>query len=100
VRHFQYTAVDNATCIRALKIYEKRTQENAISFVGYVIRKFPFRYTIRTDNGHEFQVKLHWHILGLGMDHVDIKLQTRRLNGKVERSHCNMINFVTLPQLG
>jgi hypothetical protein len=31
VRRFQYTAIDDATRIRALKIYEKHTQENAIS---------------------------------------------------------------------
>jgi transposase InsO family protein len=88
VRRFQYTAIDDATRIRALKIYEKHTQENAISFVDYVIGKFPFRIqTIRTDNGHEFQVKFHWHVLDLGMDHVYIKPRTPRLNGKVERSH-------------
>ena len=32
MRRFQYAAIDDATCIRALKIYEKHTQENAISF--------------------------------------------------------------------
>jgi transposase InsO family protein len=88
VRRFQYTAIDDATRIRALKIYEKHTQENAISFLDYVVEKFPFRIqTIRTDNGHEFQVKFHWHVLDLGMDHVYIKPRTPRLNGKVERSH-------------
>src|SRR5262249_36042443 len=88
VRRFQHTAIDDATRIRALKIYEKHTQENAISFLDYVIGKFPFRIqTIRTDNGHEFQVKFHWHVLDLGMDHVYIKPRTPRLNGKVERSH-------------
>jgi transposase InsO family protein len=87
-RRFQYTAIDDATRIRAPKIYEKHTQENAISFVDYVIGKFPFRIqTIRTDNGHEFHVKFHWHLLDLGMDHVYIKPRTPRLNGKVERSH-------------
>jgi Integrase core domain len=56
--------------------------------VDYVVGKFPFRIqTIRTDNGHEFQVKFHWHVLDLGMDHVYIKPRTPRLNGKVERSH-------------
>ena len=34
-----------------------------------------------------FQVKFHWHVLDLGMDHVYIKPRTPRLNGKVERSH-------------
>jgi hypothetical protein len=29
VRRFQYTAIDDATRVRALKIYEKHTQANA-----------------------------------------------------------------------
>lgn len=88
VRRFQYTAIDDATRIRALKIYEKHTQQNAIDFIDYVIAKFPFRInTVRTDNGHEFQAKFHWHIEDLGMRHAYIKPGTPRLNGKVERSH-------------
>ena len=56
VKRFQYTAIDDATRIRALKIYNRHTQQNAIRFIDDVIRKFPFRIqTIRTDNGHEFQ---------------------------------------------
>lgn len=88
VRRFQYTAIDDATRIRALKIYERHTQENAIDFINYVVEKFPFRIaTIRSDNGHEFQAKFHWHVEDLGMTHRYIKPRTPRLNGKVERSH-------------
>lgn len=43
IRRFQYTAIDDATRVRALKIYERHTQANAIDFVDYVIEKFPFR---------------------------------------------------------
>jgi transposase InsO family protein len=88
VRRFQYTAIDDATRIRALKIYEKHSQQNAMDFIDYVVEKFPFRIqTIRTDNGHEFQAKFHWHVEDLGMTHSYIKPRTPRLNGKVERSH-------------
>jgi transposase InsO family protein len=88
VRYFQYPAIDDATRIRALKIYKKHTQQNAIDFADYVIAKFPFRInTIRTDNGHEFQVKFHWHLEDMGVRHAYIKPRTPRLNGKVERSH-------------
>lgn len=31
---------------------------------------------IRTDNGHEFQTKFHWHVGELGMFHVYIKPAT------------------------
>jgi transposase InsO family protein len=88
VRRFQYTAVDDATRIRALQVYEKHTQANAILFLDYVVERFPFRiHTVRTDNGHEFQAKFHWHVEDLGMQHIYIKPRTPRLNGKVERSH-------------
>jgi hypothetical protein len=50
VRYFQYTAIDDATRIRALKNYERHTQQNAIDFVDYVIANFPFRInTVRTE---------------------------------------------------
>ena len=42
---------------------------------------------MRTDNGHEFQAKFHWHLADLGIRHTYIKPRTPRLNGKVERSH-------------
>ena len=51
VRRFQYTAIDDATRVRALKVYKRHTQANAIDFVNHIIDKFPFRIReIRTDN--------------------------------------------------
>ena len=88
IRRYQYTAIDDATRIRALKIYERHTQANAISFIDYVIAKFPFRIReVRTDNGHEFQAKFHWHVEDQGNRHAYIKPASPQLNGKVERSH-------------
>ena len=88
VRRYQFTAIDDATRIRALKLYEKHTQTSAIDFIDYVVKKFPFRiHTIRTDRGHEFQAKFHWHVEDNGMRHVYIKPRSPQLNGKVERSH-------------
>lgn len=88
IRRFQYTAIDDATRVRALKIYPRHTQDNAIDFVDYVREKLPFRiHTIRTDNGHEFQAKFHWHVEDLGVRHSYIKPRSPHLNGKVERSH-------------
>jgi transposase InsO family protein len=88
LKRFQYTAIDDATRIRILKVYNKHTQKNAIDFVNLVIRKMPFRIkVVRTDNGHEFQTLFRWHLQDLGIDHIAIKPRTPRLNGKVERSH-------------
>ena len=88
VRRYQYTAIDDATRVRALRVYRRHTQANAIDFINCVVKKFPFRIrTIRTDRGHEFQALFHWHVADLGMEHVYIKPRTPQLNGKVERSH-------------
>jgi transposase InsO family protein len=88
IRRYQYTAIDDATRIRALKIYDRHNQANAIDFIKYVVDKFPFRiHTIRTDRGHEFQAKFHWFVEDMGMRHAYIKPRSPQLNGKVERSH-------------
>ena len=88
IRRLQYTAIDDATRVRAPKIYEKHTQANAIDFVDHVIEKFTCRIKeIRTDNGHAFQAKFHWHVEDLGIRHAYIKRGTPQLNGKVERTH-------------
>ena len=44
VRRFQYTAVDDATRIRALKIYRKHNQDYAIKFMDYGKREIPFSH--------------------------------------------------------
>jgi transposase InsO family protein len=88
VKRYQYTAIDDATRIRALQIYPKHNQDCAIKFMDYVIAKFPFRIsTVRTDRGHEFQARFHWHVEDQGIQHVYIKPRSPHLNGKVERSH-------------
>lgn len=88
VKRFQYTAIDDASRARALKIYNRHSQKNAVEFVDYVRDKFPFRiHTIQTDNGHEFQAMFHWHCDDLGIRHVYIRKASPHLNGKVERSH-------------
>lgn len=88
VRRYQYTAIDDATRVRALKIYGRHNQANAMNFTDYVIEKFPFRiHTIRTDRGHEFQAQFHWHVEDKGIRHVYIRPRSPELNGKVQRSH-------------
>jgi transposase InsO family protein len=66
----------------------QRGRLNAINFIDHIIEKFPFRIReVRTDNGHEFQAKFHWHVVDLGIRYAYIKRGTPQLNGKVERSH-------------
>ncbi len=86
-RYYQFTAIDDCTRLRVLRLYERCNQKTAIQFVDYVAeRLFPIE-VIQTDNGSEFGPTFHWHVLDKGISHVYIKPATPRLNGKVERSH-------------
>ncbi len=87
-RLYQFTAIDDCTRIRVLKIYDACNQATAVRFLDEVLRRLPFRVLVlQTDNGAEFQSKFHWHAEELGIQHVYIRPRTPRLNGKVERSH-------------
>lgn len=88
IRHYQYTAIADATRIRALNVYGRHTQANAVAFIDHIIKSFPSRiWEVRTDNGHEFQAKFHWRVEDQGIRHAYIKPRSPQLNGKVERSH-------------
>jgi len=87
-RLFQFTAIDDCTRIRVLKVYDACNQATAIRFIDEVLRRLPFRVlVVQTDNGAEFQSRFHWHLAGLDIRHVYIRPRTPHLNGKVERSH-------------
>jgi transposase InsO family protein len=87
-KHYQFTAIDDCTRIRVLRIYERLNQQSAIRFLDYVLEKLPFKVeVIQTDHGGEFGSQFHYHVLDRGIGHVYIKPATPRLNGKVERSH-------------
>lgn len=87
-RLYQFTAIDDCTRIRVLKVYDRCNQTTAILFIDEVRRRLPFRVlVIQTDNGAEFQSRFHWHLEALDIRHVYIRPRTPHLNGKVERSH-------------
>ncbi len=87
-RLYQFTAIDDCTRIRVLKIYDACNQRTAILFIDDVLRRLPFRVqVVQTDNGAEFQSQFHWHLETRDIRHVYIRPRTPRLNGKVERSH-------------
>ena len=87
-KHHQYSAIDDWTRLRVLRIFERLDQKTAIRFVDYVLEQLPFKVMkIQTDNGSEFQAGFHWHLLDKGIQHVYIRSSTPGLIGKVERSH-------------
>ena len=87
-RLYQFTAIDDCTRIRVLKVYDGCNQAVAIQFLDDVLRRLPFRvHVVQTDNGAEFQSRFHWHLEERDIRHVYIRPRTPHLNGKVERSH-------------
>lgn len=87
-KYYQFTAIDDCTRLRVLRIYPRCDQKTAIQFVDYVLERLPFSVqVVQTDNGAEFQSAFHYHVLDKGVGHRYIKPRTPRLNGKVERSH-------------
>jgi transposase InsO family protein len=87
-RLYQFTAIDDCTRIRVLKVYDACNQRTAIRFADDVVRRLPFRVrVVQTDNGAEFQSQFHWHLAARDIHHVYIRPRTPQLNGKVERSH-------------
>jgi transposase InsO family protein len=87
-RLYQFTAIDDCTRIRVLKVYDACNQQTAIRFTDEVLRRLPFRvHVVQTDNGAEFQSQFHWHLEAKDVRHVYIRPRTPHLNGKVERSH-------------
>ena len=87
-RFYQFTAIDDCTRIRVLKIFDACNQRTAIRFIDEVVRRLPFRVrVVQTDNGAEFQSHFHAHLEAQEIRHVYIRPRTPHLNGKVERSH-------------
>lgn len=87
-RLYQFTAIDDCTRIRVLKVFDACNQRTAIQFVDEVLRRLPFRVlVVQTDNGAEFQSQFHWYLESRDIRHVYIRPRTPHLNGKVERSH-------------
>jgi transposase InsO family protein len=85
---YQFTAVDDCTRLRTLRLYPNKKAESTVDFLGHVLDTFEFPiHRIQTDWGTEFFNDL---FQGELMDHFikfrPIKPRSPHLNGKVERS--------------
>jgi hypothetical protein len=66
-KHYQFTAIDDCTRIRVLRIYDRLDQTTASRFLDYVVEKLPFKVeVIQTDNGAEFGSQFRYHVLDQG----------------------------------
>ncbi|WP_253267579.1 helix-turn-helix domain-containing protein, partial [Streptomyces sp. NL15-2K] len=72
-KYFQFTAIDDCTRLRVLRIYPTLDQNTAIQFLDYVIQRLPFQVeVIQTDNVAEFQSAFHWHVLDHNIPLADL----------------------------
>ena len=85
---YQFTAIDDCTRLRVLRLYPNKKAESAVCFLSDVLDNFPFPIQrIQTDWGTEFfndqfQEELMVHFIKFR----PIKPRSPHLNGKVERS--------------
>ena len=87
-RFYQFTAIDEATRFRILRVYDHNSTQSAIAFLDEVRRVFPIALKrVQTDNGPEFGWNFTWHLKDAGIDHRRIPPGCPEANGKVERSH-------------
>ena len=87
-RYYQFTAIDDCTRFRVLRIYGHNTVHNAQDFVDQLQKALPFAIKqVQTDNGSEFSESFSWHLEDLGITHRKTKICSPEENGKVERSH-------------
>lgn len=87
-RFYQFTAIDEATRFRVLRIYDHDNTKTAIDFLQELREHFPFAIQkIQTDNGSSFGPQFTWHLSDLRISHRHIPPGCPEVNGKVERSH-------------
>ena len=87
-RLFQYTALDDCTRYRVLRLYRRLNHRNSIDFFRQVQAAFPFPIRqVQTDNGNEFSLAFKLTVEEAGIEYRYIRPRRPQQNGKVERSH-------------
>jgi transposase InsO family protein len=85
---YQYTAIDDCTRYRVLRLYQKRTAQNTVDFIERVQEEMPFpNQRVQTDRGMEFfGIKAQKKFMEYCIKFRPNKPASPHLNGKVERS--------------
>src|SRR5262245_4083818 len=87
-RSYQYTAIDDCTRYRVLRLYRRCNEAMSLSFLRELRANLPFAIRkLQTDNGAEFSLKFSLSVQETGIKHRYIKPRCPQQNGKVERSH-------------
>jgi len=85
---YQYTAIDDCTRLRVLRLYRRRNVRVSQEFLGQMIQAFPFPIRkVQTDRGQEFSFAFLLAVERHGIRHRYIQPRRPDENGKGERSH-------------
>jgi transposase InsO family protein len=85
---FQYTALDDCTRFRVLRLYRRQNQWSSLDFLGEVQRALPFPIRqLQSDHGAEFPLAFSLTVQEAGIRHRYIRPRHPEQNGKVEWSH-------------
>jgi transposase InsO family protein len=85
---YQYTALDDCTRFRVLRLYRAQNQRSSLDFLWELRRALPFPvHRLQCDNGTEFPLAFSLSVQEAGIRHRYIKPRCPEQNGKVERSH-------------
>jgi transposase InsO family protein len=88
IKAFQYTAIDDHSRFRVLRLYRRLGQTSSLDFLGELRRGFPFPIRkVQSDNGSEFSLAFSLAVQEAGIRHRYIRPRRPQQNGKVERSH-------------
>ena len=85
---FEYTAIDDHSRFRVLRLYERQNQYSSLDFLSEIQRALPFPIRrLQSDNGTEFPLAFSLAAGEAGIDLRYIRPRRPQQNGKVERSH-------------
>jgi transposase InsO family protein len=87
-RFFQYTALDDCTRFRVLRLYRYLNHRSSLAFFRELREAMPFPIRkLQCDNGTEFPFEFALSVQAAGIRHRYITPRRPEQNGKVERSH-------------
>ncbi len=85
---YQYTAIDDCTRFRVLRLYREQNQRSTLAFFSAIREALPFPIRrLQCDNGTEFPLAFALTVQEAGIKLRYITLRRPDQNGKVERSH-------------
>ena len=85
---YQYTACDDCTRLRVLRLYRRLDTLTSLDFLSQIVQAFPFPIRkLQTDRGTEFSFTFLLAVERRGIRHRYIQPRRPDQNGKVERSH-------------